>query len=1138
MNTPRLLPASRVCALTVCAFALIATGRAQQATVAVTPAQLAKYDKNKNGVLDPDELSAMQADEAKAARNVQAAKGQPEAPSGEKSEVVQLTPFEVNASDDHGYAAQNTLSGTRLNSKLEDIAGSISVVTKQQLQDTAALDINDIFQFEIGTEGTSQFTDPSNDGRANNDAQDNVNGNPTGANRMRGLSSANIAVNGFTSSSSIPIDPYNLEAVEISRGPNSNIAGLSDAGGTVNLITSAANLTRETTGVSFRGDSYGGFRGTMDFNRPLIRNKLAFRFSAAYTEVGYVRKPSVDRTTRQQYALTYRPFPKTTLSATLEAFNEFAQRANSVTPRDTLTNWINRGRPTYDPVTNTSTVNGQPVAGMAPGISGIGSSNARILQYIDNGTINIMERGNVPATPAFGVTAEQFSESSAEAVVGGSLFHAFGSTNKAVYDWTKINTAASNYELQHAQTANVTLEQNVFNTPRNRLNFQGAWRREDQTDYRRMFIGQTDGVPAILEVDTNSRLLDGRPNPYFLHPFIGGLAPQVYKRPLRRDSFRWQGAYQLDLRHEQNLLKWLGLNNVVAYQETSTTVSAPTSTRYHDIVYDNPDFQTALAPTATVTNTTNVTGNAGALFYPLYYVGDKPGEGIKYANTGPVNPDGLYNAAIFNTTTGKWNLNDPVNIKEVYFAIGTQKKKLRTSGVTLQSFLWQDRIVPTLGVREDRVYTEDNRPLTLSGGYYDEANLNNFGINKKYNKGRTRTKGVVFKPFRGWSFLDREAGSSDGIGSYFAEAVRGLSFHYNRSDSFVPADTAYNVFLTQLPNPMGKADEYGVSLNLFNKFNLRLTHQDTIQFHTRSSLGVVATRLMSIDFPGQQTLNFNLYDDATTWQQQLHPEFSVAQAQDAAAKQIGFTTDYIAQASGKTISDANDAESKGWELELQFNPTRYWTLKATGNQQVAIDSNISVYMSQYIALRLPFWTTVKDPLGNLWWTLPNGSQTPQSYFNGNVLSPLTVALGNQGLKKPQTREYTFNIITNYRLAGLGSLAERFAWMKGVSVGGAYRWASQGAIGYYGSAPDPTTGLITTLDRSKPFYDKAVGHLDLNAAYRTRLFNNRIGATFQLNIKDATENGHLQGYAVNPDGRYWAFRIVDPRQFVLTASFDL
>ena len=72
-------------------------------------------------------------------------------------ETLQLTPFQVVA-DERGYQAFNPLSGTRLNSKLEDLGSSITVVTKQQLIDTAAIDINDVFLYEANTEGTGNFT--------------------------------------------------------------------------------------------------------------------------------------------------------------------------------------------------------------------------------------------------------------------------------------------------------------------------------------------------------------------------------------------------------------------------------------------------------------------------------------------------------------------------------------------------------------------------------------------------------------------------------------------------------------------------------------------------------------------------------------------------------------------------------------------------------------------------------------------------------------------------------------------------------------------------------------------------------------------------------------------------------------------
>jgi hypothetical protein len=43
--------------------------------------------------------------------------------------VVELSPFTVNTSQDVGYLAENTLAGSRLNARLRDTAGSVSVFT-------------------------------------------------------------------------------------------------------------------------------------------------------------------------------------------------------------------------------------------------------------------------------------------------------------------------------------------------------------------------------------------------------------------------------------------------------------------------------------------------------------------------------------------------------------------------------------------------------------------------------------------------------------------------------------------------------------------------------------------------------------------------------------------------------------------------------------------------------------------------------------------------------------------------------------------------------------------------------------------------------------------------------------------------
>ena len=1144
MHTNRLTNLHQLLLALGCAALAALPAAAQQAAAATVDAKtLAKYDTNKNGRLDANELVAMQADEAKAAKAVATTSA-----TG-KEEVVELSPFEVSAGQDRGYSASSTLAGTRLNSKLEDLAGSVSVVTKQQLLDTAALDINDIFLYEVGTEGTGQFTDLTNDNRGEG-VWDNVAGNPTGANRIRGLAAANIAVGGITSSSTIPIDTYNIDAVEIARGPNSTLAGLADAGGTVNLVASKGNLTRETSSFQTRVDSVGGFRASVDINRPIIRNKLAVRFSSVYNETGYVRKPSVDRTNRQQLALTFRPFRSTTFNASLEHFHEFAVRANSLTPRDSTTLWKSRGSPTWDPITFTGTVNGVKLAqGTIPtGLAG-GFGATRILQFIDAGAIQLITKAANVNNPGLGLTTTQQMVSISGEASGGPLYKISGTTNKAIYDWEEINLAASGFQIQRAILLNASLDHSFFQTQRQRLDLNLAWRREDQQDYRRQFIGQLDGVGTTLQMDVNERLPDGRANPFFLRPFIGGVNPQEFRKPVFNDTYRAQLAYQLDLRNEKSLLKWLGQHRAIGYGEYRYSVAAPSNLRYHDTVIDNPNFNPGAA---NITATSNIIANNGSLMYPLYYMGNTKGGGIEYANTGAVRNTGKFLASYAGATSTSYNLAEPIDIQEVYFALGQQKKKIRTIGGSVQSFFFNDQIVTTFGKRKDRVTTRDNLATNPVFGYLNEANLNNFGGLPRNRFGETLTKGVVVKPFRELPYLKDVAQNGTGLARFAAETVRGFYTYYNTSDSFQPADTAYNLYLQELPNPTGESKEYGFGLTMFdNKFSMRLTHHETVQVHTRSGIGVVATRALAIDFDNSgQNLTFGLYDLATSWYQQIHPEWSQLQAQETAAKLIGQTTTYINSVAGKSISDANDALSRGWELELQFNPTRYWTLKAAGSKQEAIDSNISVFMQKFVDERLPFWTTVRIPTdiipgggqvagaGNLWWTTSTGSNgQPVNYFTGNVATPLGQANANSGKRKPQSREYSLNLTTSYQLAGLGAFAESHPWLKSASLGGSYRWASEAAIGYLGAAPE-ADGVVRALDKNKPVFDKPTGNVDLNFSYRTKLFKNKIGARFQLNIRNATENGRLQGVGVNPDGRFYSYRIIDPRQFIFTTTFDL
>ena len=317
-----------------------------------------------------------------------------------KEEVVELSPFEVVA-DTKGYFAANTMSGTRLNSKLEDIGASISVVTKQQMEEFGLLDVNDIFNYEANTEGTGNFTDFSFN--SSGMPIDNVQSNPQGANRVRGVGSANTNFGNFETSGRTPIDPSNIDGVEISRGPNSSIFGVGSPAGTVNSVPASANLRKDATTVTARADSEDGWRTSLDANRVLKPDVLAVRLSAVKQHDGFALKPSGVFTDRFNAMLKYRPFKRTTLTGSYSYYHAHGNRPNSLAPRDGISGWLSVGSPTWDPLTGNVKINGSVVGTFA------GAGNpayfstqiGTILGYIDqNGLAYLGQaRGSAGTTP-------------------------------------------------------------------------------------------------------------------------------------------------------------------------------------------------------------------------------------------------------------------------------------------------------------------------------------------------------------------------------------------------------------------------------------------------------------------------------------------------------------------------------------------------------------------------------------------------------------------------------------------------------------------------------------------------------------------------------------------------------------------
>ncbi len=1094
-----------------------------------------------------------------------AAQSAPAAPkAGATAEnPVQLSPFEV-VDDTNGYFSGNTMSGTRLNSKLEDVGAAITVMTKEQMSDFAMLDINDIFTYAVSTEGSGEYTDfaVNNNGHV----ADNIQNNPRGANRMRGIGSANISMGNIGLSGLTPVDPLNIAGVEISRGPNANVFGLGSPGGTLNMIPATANLTKNKTQTTTRADSLGGYRFDLDANRVLLKNRLAFRVSGAFQHDGYERKPSGTDTVRYNGMMQFKPYKWTTLNGSFSYYRMNGNRPNTLMPRDGVSYWNQQGRPAWDPVTSTYTVNGitygqngaGPLATRTPITSDNNipdvfqrtfSGSDRSQVFVDNGVVAYWTtptgNTNASVSPLLNNSNNRLmAPSSAAGVVSGRftsqpLFTTIPSlSDKTYYDWTETNLGAMNRLTDRTLTAYAQLQQIFLHTPRHTLVGQADWQREDSLRYQRNIFGT--GPSNQILVDVNSRRLDGTPNPFFGRPYIGLDSPLTQWIPGRSETYRGQLAYKLDLTQEKGWLKWFGLHNLTAYDEYRWSWTRRFS--YRDVLASNH----AWVPAGTLPAVSgNVNGgpqasNARFRGYFRYYVGDANGSNVDYApstfNYGP---------ATFvwgNAATGVFQ-REPALLDQrptIDSAGGGSNSQTinKTTGGVIQSMFLDGRLVTTFGLRDDGVYDKrgtEPRLLTADGTDFNYQVMNGWAPGDySFNSGRTKTAGGVVRPFRDLGPINRAA-QQGGLTGFAARALNGLTLTYNESDSFIPQGPQQDVFRNQLPNTRGEGKDWGFWLNLADgKFVLRVNRFEAKRIKTRNGdAATIAQRLLRIDV--FQNDAHQLVNNARAWITERNPTFSAAQIEAEIARQTGLSIEeqHELVLPDPGISATQDVESRGTEFELNFNPTRHWTMQGSLSETETSNTNVSSASTEWIAKRMPIWTTIVDQRTNtLWWKTAYGSNTPEQAFNTNVNIPLKIILQQQGKANPQIRKYRFKFSTNYQLAGL----TQHRILKNFNVGGALRWEDKGGIGYYGVQSLPAQ--ITDLDPNRPIYDKSHTYVDAFVSYRLKLFNNKIGANLQLNVRNLGENGRLQPVGAFPDGTPLAYRIIDPALYIFQVKFDL
>jgi outer membrane receptor protein involved in Fe transport len=218
------------------------------------------------------------------------------------TEIVELSPFEVSAGKDYGYQALSSLSGSRLSTDLWNTPAAVSVLTKEFLDDFGAMNVQEALVFASNSIAYGSGDVSSEASAGSQGSGEPVTQNGQNAIRVRGIRNATITRNFFTSI--INADNFNVERIDISRGPNALLFGDASSGGTINVATRSAFILKRKISAGLLLSSFGGWRLTADANVPVGR-KAAIRANLMKQELDGWRDYQKDDRTGAALAATF-----------------------------------------------------------------------------------------------------------------------------------------------------------------------------------------------------------------------------------------------------------------------------------------------------------------------------------------------------------------------------------------------------------------------------------------------------------------------------------------------------------------------------------------------------------------------------------------------------------------------------------------------------------------------------------------------------------------------------------------------------------------------------------------------------------------------------------------------------------------
>lgn len=233
------------------------------------------------------------------------------APAMQADEGVQtMTAFEIKSDKDNGYLRTNSVTATRINMPIQNIPISVSVMSKDFLDDSNIRSITDILRYSSSGSGDNRFAMA----RPSNSAT------PQGSFTLRGFPINSLLRNGV--SRYIGYNVNNVDRIEIVKGPASVFFGAGYPGGVINYITKQPVFSKIPTTLSYTFGDNNVNRALLDNNTQLSK-KAAMRVVGSWENSSGQRNFEFNKTNSLTANISFIPFDsgKIKLTAEIEAYD-------------------------------------------------------------------------------------------------------------------------------------------------------------------------------------------------------------------------------------------------------------------------------------------------------------------------------------------------------------------------------------------------------------------------------------------------------------------------------------------------------------------------------------------------------------------------------------------------------------------------------------------------------------------------------------------------------------------------------------------------------------------------------------------------------------------------------------------------